>query len=116
MKTISASYELETEDIQVLSNLTSITAKAHRISRLDAVKSKENTDPATIHLNFEVKPHSEHLPSFLGETEELDLVLSLDDAVEIGLILVAMGLENKSRLEVEEVFRRLFELACQLHT
>ncbi|MBE9044950.1 hypothetical protein IQ255_11125 [Pleurocapsales cyanobacterium LEGE 10410] len=116
MKTTSVSHELETGDITVLSNLTSVTTNVKRISRLEAVKGKEAANPAAIHVDLQVKPHQEHLPSVVGETEELDLVLSLDDAVEIGLLMVAMGLENKSRLEVDEVFKRLFELTCELHS
>lgn len=116
MKVTSTSHEIKTSDITILSNLTSVTANVNRISRLEAVKGKEATDPAMIHVDFKVKPHKEHLPSVLGETEELDLVLNLDDAVEIGLLLVAMGLEDKSELEVDEVFKRLFELSCELHS
>lgn len=115
MKTISVSRELKTGDITVLSNLTSVTANAKRISRLNAVKGKDITDPASIHVDLKVKPHKEHLPRVLAETEELDLVLSLDDALQIGVMLVAMGLEDKSQLEVDEVLKRLFELTCELH-
>ena len=35
--------------------------------------------------------------------------------LQIGVMLVAMGLEDKSQLEVDEVFKRLFELTCELH-
>jgi len=115
MKTISVSRELKTGDIAVMSNLTSVTANANRISRLNAVKGKNITDPASIHVDLKVKPHVEHLPSVLGETEELDLVLSVDDALQIGMMLVAMGLEDKSQLDIDEVFKRLFELTCELH-
>lgn len=113
MKAVSTSYKLATGDIEVMSNLTSIIANANRISRLEAVKGKAS--PAKVYLDLKVKPHPEHLPSVLGETEELDLVLSPDDALEIGIMMVAMGLENKSQLEVDEVFKRLFELTCELH-
>ena len=98
MKVVSTSYELTTGDIEVMSNLTSIIANASRI-----------------YLDLKVKPHPEHLPSVLGETEEVDLALSPDDALEIGIMMVAMGLENRSQLEVDEVFKRLFELTCELH-
>ena len=113
MKTTSVSHELHTGDIEVMSNLTSVTAKANRITRLEAVKGK---DRAAIHVDLHVKPHPEHLPSVIGETEELDLVLDLDDAVEIGVLLVAMGLEDKSQLEIDEVFKRIFERTCELHS
>ena len=116
MKTSSVSHKLATGDIKVLSNLTSVTANVKRISRLEAVAGKEATDPAAIHVDFQVKPHAEHLPSVLGETEELDFVLSLDDAIQIGLLLVAMNLENKSGVEVDDVFKQLFELTCELHS
>ena len=116
MKVTSVSQELKTGDVTVLSNLTSVVANVNRISRLEAVKKKERIDPATIHVDLKVKPHKEHLPSVVEETEELDLVLNLDDAVEIGMLLVAMGLENKSQSEVDEVFKRIFELTCELHS
>lgn len=113
MKVVSTSYELTTGDIEVMSNLTSIIANANRISRLEAVQGKAS--PARVHLDLKVKPHPEHILSVLGETEEVDLALSPDDALEIGIMMVAMGLENKSQLEVDEVFKRLFELTCELH-
>jgi hypothetical protein len=115
MKTISVSHEIKTGDIKVMSNLTSFTANANRISRLNAVKGKNMNDSPSIHIDFQVKPHQEQLPSVIGETEELDLVLSVDDAMQIGILLVAMGLEDKSELEVDEVFQRLFKLTCKLH-
>ena len=114
MKTASTSYELVTGDIEVMSNLTSITANANRISRLEAVQGK-TASPAKVYLDLKVKPHPEHLPGVLGETEELDLVLSPEDALEIGILMVAMGLEDKSSVELDEVFKRLFELTCELH-
>ncbi len=114
MKAVSTSYELATSDIEVTSNLTSIIAKANRISRLEAAKGKIKS-PAKVYLDLKVKPHPEHLPGVLGETEELDLVLNPDDALEIGILMVAMGLKDKSQLEVDEVFKRLFELTCELH-
>lgn len=115
MKAVSTSYELETGDIEVMSNLTSITANVHRISRLEAVKGKKTESPAKVYLDLKVQPHPEHLPSVLGETEELDLVLSPEDALEIGILMVAMGLEDKSQLEVDGIFKRLFEITCELH-
>ena len=115
MKAVSTSYKLETGDIEVMSNLTDITANVHRISRLEAARGRETESPAKVYLDLKVKPHPEHLPSVLGETEELDLVLSPEDALEIGIYMVAMGLEDKSQLEVDGVFKRLFELTCELH-
>lgn len=113
MKTTAVSHELNTGDIQVMSNLTSFIANAKRITRLEAIEGK---DTAAIHLDLQVRPHSEHLPSVIGETEELDLVLNLNDAAEIGMLLIAMGLEDKSQLEIDEVFKRIFELTCELHS
>jgi hypothetical protein len=115
MKTISVSHELKTGDIKVLGNLIRVTASANRISRLNAVKGKNINDPASIHIDFQVKPHQEQLPRVIGETKELDLVLSVDDAMQIGMLLVAMSLEDKSELEVDKVFKRLFKLICELH-
>lgn len=115
MKTMSVSHKLQTGDIKLLSNLTSVTANANRISRIEAVEGRETKYPAAIHIDLEVEPRQEHLPSVLGNTEELDLVIGLNDAVEIGLLLLAMGLENKSEFEANEVFKRLFELACEFH-
>lgn len=116
MKAARVSLKLKTGDISLLSNLTSVTANIKRISRLEAVERDNEKNPAAIHVDFQIKPHQEHLPMVLGETEELDLVIGLDDAVEIGLLMLAMGLEDKSGLEVDEVFKRLFELTCELHS
>ena len=113
MTLTAVTQELKTGDITVMSNVTSVTAICNRISRLETIKEEE---PKAIHVDFTVKPRKEHLLSILEETEQLGLILTLDDAIELGLLLVALGLEDKSSQEVEAIFERLFKLASELHS
>ena len=104
-------YRLKTGDITVTSNISSVAATGNRISRLET--NEEET--TAIHVSFTVKDGTKHLSSVLAETEELGLILSAEDAIELGTLLVAIGLENKSGLESDAVFERLFRLASELH-
>ena len=112
MTLTAITHELKTGDITVISNVTSVTATCNRISRLETI---EEGEPTAIHVDFVVKPHQKHLPSVLEETEELGLILSADDAIELGSLLIAMGLEDKSSQEANAIFEHLFRLASDLH-
>ena len=116
MTVASITQELNTDDITVISNVTSVIANCNRISRLEAIEGQELENPAAIHVDFKVKHHKQHLLSVLAETEELGLILSVDDAIELGLWLIAMGLKDQSGQEIDYIFEKLFKLASELHS
>jgi urease accessory protein UreE len=103
---------LETDEITVMSHVTSTTVVGNKISKLEADAGDAST--STIHLNFEVRDKHEQ-PCVLANAEELGLILSPKDALELGLILVAMGMEQHTEAETRAVQNRLAETIAQLH-
>jgi hypothetical protein len=49
----------------------------------------------------------------LEATEEVDLILNLEDAVELGLLMVAMGMEHKTDDDIAKILSRLSELIAE---
>ena len=98
---------LNTGDITVISNVTSVTVAANKISRLEAVSGHGPESPSTVHVDFSVKQPS-HLAAILEETEELGLILELDDAVQLGVFLIVMGMEHKTAEEITVMMTQLF--------
>ena len=101
--------DLHTGDITVMSNVTSVTVAGTKISRVEKIPGHELENPSAIYVNFEVKQPS-HLHAVLEDTEALGLIVELDDAVELGLLLVAMGMEHKAPDEIATVKNRLSTL------
>lgn len=101
--------KIKTGDITVVSNVTSVNAVGTTIARVEEIPGHERESPSAIHVDFEVKQPS-HLPAVLEDTEALCLILQLEDAVEIGLLLVAMGAEHKTPTEIEQLTTRLSQL------
>jgi hypothetical protein len=110
MKTKLLSQALTTGDITVMSNVTSVTVAGTKVSRVEEVPGHEQESPSSVHIDFEVKQPS-HLPAVLADTETLGMILQLEDAVELGLLLVAMGLEHKTPNQVADIISRLTRLA-----
>ncbi|WP_227500080.1 hypothetical protein [Synechococcus sp. PCC 7335] len=100
---------LKTGDITVISNVTSVTAVGTKVARVEEIAGHEQESPSAVHVDFKVKQPS-HLPAVLEDTESLGLILQLEDAVELGLLLVAMGMEHKSPDEIEKLTARLSNL------
>ncbi len=100
---------IKTSDITVSSNLTSITVNGARISRVEEIPGQEQANPSTIYVDLMVKtPTPTH--DVLEGTQEVDLVLNLDDAVELGLLLVALGMEHKTDQEIAQLESRLTQM------
>jgi hypothetical protein len=92
----------------VMSNNTSVTVTGSRVSKIGP--SEHSPKPqACIHVNLDVKKQ-EGQPCVLEATEELGLILCPEDAIEVGLMLVAMGLEAKGEEEVAGALERLNSL------
>jgi len=108
----SLTRNLETDEITVMSHVTSTTVVGNKISKLEAEPGDAST--SNIHLNFEVRGKDDQ-PCVLAHAEELGLILSPKDALELGLILVAMGMEQNGEADVQAVQNRLAEAIAQLH-
>jgi hypothetical protein len=113
MTTKLVTRPFKTGEVTIMSNITSITATGHQISILEARPERAKGNGSTVHLTFEVE-HPQKLSSILGSDRELGLMMERKDAIEIGLLLVAMGMEDKSHHEVVAVLDRLSKLIADL--
>lgn len=104
---------IKTGELTAMSNVTSITVTGHQVSILEDQPEPGKKDDSAVHLTFEVE-HPQKLPSLLATAEELGLIMEREDAVEIGLLLLAMALENKSSAEVEAIQKKLSSLIGEL--
>ena len=98
--------ELKTGDITVISNVTSVRVVGTKIARVEEIPGHELESPSAVHVDFEVKQPS-RLAAVLEGTENLGLILQLDDAIELGKLLLAMGMEHKTPDEVAAIMDRL---------
>ena len=101
--------DIQTGDITVMSNVTSVTVMGTKVSRLGGCSEQDRKIPSTVHIDFEVK-HPDHSPTVLESTETLGMILNLKDAVDLGVLLVAMGLEHKTPDEIVTVVSQLTTL------
>ncbi|MEB3231284.1 MAG: hypothetical protein VKJ64_09760 [Leptolyngbyaceae bacterium] len=98
--------KIQTGDITVMSNVTSITVVGTKVSRLADLPEGHQHRPSTVHVDFEVKQPTQ-TASVLEATETLGMILTVEDAVELGEYLLAMGLGDKSSDEVASVMARI---------
>ena len=99
-------HSLKTGDITVLGCVNDVaTVRGRRISQIGAIEGQEQQNPAAIHLNFEMTNNPD---------EMLVLMLSISDAIEMGLQLLAMGIENQPSLGIDEIRDRLSQLVEEL--
>jgi len=99
-------HTLNTGDITVMGHVDDVaTVTGSKISRIGAVEGKEQENPAAIHVNFQVTDKSDEL---------LVWMLGLPDAIEIGLQLVAMGIEAQPSPKIDEIRDRLSQLVSEL--
>ncbi len=102
---------LETGDITVLGHVEDVlTVKGGRISHLGAVEGQEQQNPPAIHVNFEIIKKGEHPIT----PETLGFILNPSDALELGMLLVAMAIEDKTSAEVAEIKDHLSQLVTDL--
>ncbi|MFE4106887.1 hypothetical protein [Almyronema epifaneia] len=113
----SVTRSLQTSDITVMSNVTSIQVRGSKITKIGAMAGQAGetaaSTAASIYIDLEVS-QKQSLPAVLGSTEELGLILSSKDAVELGLLLVAMGQEGQSSEQVAATLTRLSQLMAEV--
>jgi hypothetical protein len=112
MKTRLFSRNIKTGDITAMSNLTSVTVNGTRISRVEEITGHERENPSAIYIDFAVQ-HPTKMHDVLEATEEVDLIFNLDDAVELGLLMVAMGMEHKTDDDITKILSRLSKLIAE---
>lgn len=119
----SITHPWKTTDITVMSNVTSVRVRGNKITKIGAV-ADSTADPipqqtsdqtSAIYLDLDVRdPHS--AAAILQNTQELGLILQPQDALELGLMLTAMGLENYDKATVAAAFERLSNLIAEYAT
>ncbi|EDX83367.1 hypothetical protein S7335_547 [Synechococcus sp. PCC 7335] len=103
---------LHTGDISIMSNVTSITATGDKVARIEGSVRDGVQSPAAVHVDFDVKQPS-HLKAVLEETRSLGLILQPDDAVELGVLLTALGMKNKESQAVAAITEHLSALLAE---
>lgn len=99
-------HTLNTGDITVMGQVSNVaTVRGSKMSRIGAVEGHEQETPAAIHVNFQMTNNPEEL---------LVWMLGLADAIEIGLQLVAMGIEDQPSPQMDDVRDRLSQLVAEL--
>jgi hypothetical protein len=102
--------KINTDEITVMSHVTSITVTGNKISKLQA-----DNNSSTIHLSFDVTDKKDE-QCILSGAKELGLILQATDALELGLMLTAMGIKNQSPEEVAKIQARLYAIIEELNT
>lgn len=106
MSAPSLSCSLHTGDITMMTSADSQTVTAKRVTRIGAVDTAETHCDPTVHLSLEVQnPDS----ASAGNDGSLGLILKAEDAVELGLSLLVMGLGDATPAEQEVLLQRLKE-------
>ncbi|MGI0491609.1 hypothetical protein ACN4EG_07340 [Alkalinema pantanalense CENA528] len=101
-------HDLTTGNITVMGHVEAVmTVRGSKVSRIGAIVGQEAQNPAEIHLNLEVDPHK-------TASQMLVLSFSPQDAVEIGLQLAAMGVEDNPAISIDSVKQRLMDLLAEL--
>lgn len=103
----------KTGEITVMSNVTSIQVVGNKITKIGAIQGQETDSPASIYIDLDVM-YKQPMPSILASTEELGLILNVKDALELGLLLVAMGMETNKSADVSVTLERLSKLITEL--
>jgi hypothetical protein len=106
MSAPSLSCPLRTGDITMMTSADSQTVTAKRVTRIGAVDTAETHCDPTVHLSLEVQ----HADSASADNDgSLGLILKAEDAIELGLSLLVMGLGDAAPAEQEVLIQRLKE-------
>jgi len=100
-------HPLVTQAITLTSNVTSTTVTGNRITRLETAPDPTES---SVHLEFKVQSHP-GASDLLGGTQELDFIFETDDAIELGMSLLEMGLGHPDREKLKAILDRLSTLA-----
>lgn len=100
-------HALKTGDITIMGHIAhtaKVTGKT--ISRIGAVEGQEHQNPPAVHVNLELTEGQSKDPVVFS--------LSLPDAIEMGIQLVAMGIEDNPHPDIEGMRDRLAQLVSEL--
>jgi len=102
---------LETGEVMVMGHVEDVLAMTgQRVSRVGAIEGQEQQNSPAIHVNFEILKKGEHPIT----PEMLVLAFTPSDALELGMLLVAMAIEDKASAEVSEIKNHLSRLVADL--
>jgi hypothetical protein len=104
MTASSLSCPLHTGDITLMSSADSRTVTGKRVTRIGAVDTAETHCDPTVHLSLAVQTSAADAPE--GD-DSLGLILKAEDAIELGLSLLVMGLGDATPAEQEVLIQRL---------
>jgi hypothetical protein len=100
-------HTFKTGDITIMGNIADTeTVTGKTISRIGAIEGQEYQSPPAVHINLGLA-HGD-------PTESIVLSLSISDAIEMGIQLVAMGIENSPHPDIEGMRDRLAQLVSEL--
>lgn len=100
---------LPTGDITIMGHVSDVaTVRGKTISHIGAIVGQEQQNPAAVHVNLEIVG-SQH------PADMLTLIFGLEDALELGLQLVAMGIEEQPAPAIDEIRERLAQLVAELN-
>jgi hypothetical protein len=115
MTTKLQTMPLQTKEMTLMSNNTSIKVIGHKISKLIDQDEKQQNVSSSIHLTFDVKKE-EKSPCILNNPEELGFIINPKDAIEIGLSLIAMGMDFHNEITLEEIKGRLAQISAEIES
>jgi hypothetical protein len=113
MTTKLITHPLKTGKLTAISNVSSVTVTGHQVSILEDQPEPGEKDRSAVHLTFDVE-HPQKLPSLLGTASELGLIMERDDAIEIGLSILSMAMEDKTPAEIKAIKKRLSNMIAEL--
>ncbi|WP_448561546.1 hypothetical protein [Trichothermofontia sp.] len=101
-------HPLTTGDITIMGRVSDVaTVRGKTISQIGAIVGQEQQNPAAVHVNLESVDNQ-------GTNNMVTLILGLDDALELGIHLVAMGIENQPAPSIDDVRERVAQLVTEL--
>jgi hypothetical protein len=104
MPASSLSCQLRTGDITMMSSVESHTVVGKRVTRIGAIDTADTHCDPTVHLNLEIKQSASDAAD---SDNSLGLILKAEDAIELGLSLLVMGLGDVPSAEQEVLIQRL---------
>ncbi len=111
---MSITHSLPTQPITLSTAHQCMTVKGERISLLVNSSSPSSSDSADVHLTFKIEPyHSSSL--FSSEEKEFSLIFPSQEALNVGIFLVAMALEERLAGDVAQIREQLSALIEKLH-
>jgi hypothetical protein len=100
-------HALKTGDITIMGNIANTaTVTGKTITRIGAIEGQTEQNPPAVHVNLELAE---------GDSRgSVVLALSLPDAIEMGIQLVAMGIEDNPHPDIDGMRDRLAQLVSDL--